>query len=106
MNRYLWVIFLYVVSPIVLSTNLSAAGWHCAVATGPPDSARHLLGQNPEPRQSRRDAVEASMAECAQAAEANSLESNCRVLDCWYRTTVDPFCSVVLAHHYQIPACK
>jgi hypothetical protein len=106
MNRYLYVMFLYAFSLIFLSTNLSAAEWACAAATGPPESARYLLGQNPQSRQSRSDAVAASMAECAQAAEANGLPNSCRVLDCWQRTIGDPFCSVVSAHHYHIPACE
>src|ERR1700722_1863845 len=105
MKRYLCVVFLFVCSPI-LSTNLSAAEWACAAATGPPEDERNVLGQNPQSKQSRSGAVAASMAGCAQAAKANGLQNNCRILDCWQRIGIDQFCSVVLAHHYQIPACK
>jgi hypothetical protein len=106
MKRYLYVMLLYAFSPIFLSTNLYAAGWACAAATGPPESARYLLGQNPKSTQSRNAAVAASMAGCAQMAKASGLPNNCRVLDCWVRTIGDPFCSVVSAHHYHIPACQ
>jgi len=57
MNRYLYIMFLYAFSPIFLSTNLSAAGWHCAAATGPSDSARHSVGQNPQDLPSRQEAA-------------------------------------------------
>jgi len=106
MKRYLSIVFLYAFSAIFLSTNLSAAGWHCAVATGPADSGRYAVGQAPQDWQSRQEAVTSTLALCAQSAEADGLKSNCRVLGCWYRTIGDPFCSVVSAHHYHVPACQ
>jgi hypothetical protein len=53
MKRYVYIMFLYAFSPIFLSTNLSAAGWHCAAATGRSDSARHSVGQNPQSARGR-----------------------------------------------------
>lgn len=106
MNRHLFGMFLFAFSPIFLSTNLYAAGWACAAATGPPEAPKYILGQNPQARQTRSDAVAVAMAECAKAAEANGLPNGCRILDCWVRTIGDPFCLVISAHHYHIPACN
>jgi hypothetical protein len=105
MNRYLFVMFLYAFSPIFLSTNLFAAGWHCAVASGPPNSGRYVLGQNPG-KSSRRAAVAAGMAWCESKPVRDQVgPTSCRILACWVQTIGDPFCSVVVARGYHIPQC-
>ena len=108
MKRYLFVTFLCAFSPIFLSTNLFAAEWSCAVASGPPESGRYVVGQNPLPGSpSRRAAVAAVMAWCeAKPVRDQVGPTSCRILGCWVRTIGDPFCSVVSTHHYHIPACK
>src|SRR5580692_7725060 len=86
MNRYLYVMFLYAFSPIFLSTNLSAAEWACAVATGP-NTGRYAIGETPanQEQPSRDAAIADAAAKCPDYATASGVPNDCRVLGCWVR---------------------